>query len=472
MSSEPAIQVRQLGKSYQIYSRPGDRLKQFLWRGRRHFHRDFWALRDVSFDVAPGATVGIIGRNGSGKSTLLQLICGTLTPTTGSVRITGRVAALLELGAGFNPEFTGRENVFLYGAVLGLSEAELRDRFDRIIAFADIGAFIDMPVKTYSSGMFVRLAFSVAINVDPDVLIIDESLSVGDARFQQRCMAKLRQLQERGVSVLFVSHDAEALKRLCEHVIVLHDGEVVNAGDPLAMANWYLALSTFDFDLTRFREMQEAQTGGEAHDQSRPAQLAPASSAAAPLGVVPPSERPGAGGGEANLDIPEFKYFRHGDGNARIQDVFLADARGQRVEHVTLGDTIQVVIDVEFLSDQFRHIVGFYMRDRLGTDVVGINTWQERVDLPRVAKGDALRYTFAMPIDLRPGFYSLSPAVAYQQDVQQWMDWIENALIFRIVDDRQRTVFGIHLPHTREVAVTWLGGAGDSASRAAAAERA
>ena len=316
MSSEYAIRVRHLGKSYQMYQRPGDRLKQFAWRGRRRFYRDFWALRDVSFDVASGATVGIVGRNGSGKSTLLQLVCGTLTPTTGSVEMRGRVAALLELGAGFNPEFTGRENVFMYGAVLGLNEQEIRDRYDHILAFADIGAFIDMPVKTYSSGMFVRLAFSIAINVDPDVLIVDEALAVGDARFQQRCMAKLRQLQQRGVSVLFCSHDTEAVKRLCEHVIVLHDGEVANQGDPLSMANWYLALSTFDFDLERLRRMQES----EAQRADREASAAPA----VEPGTVAAGERTGAGGGEANLDIPEFKLFRHGDGNARIQDVFLA----------------------------------------------------------------------------------------------------------------------------------------------------
>ncbi len=270
MSSEYAIRARHLGKSYQVYQRPGDRLKQFAWRGRRRFYREFWALRDVSFDVAPGATVGIIGRNGSGKSTLLQLICGTLTPTTGSVELHGRVAALLELGAGFNPEFTGRENVFMYGAVLGLNEQEIKDRYDHILAFADIGTFIDMPVKTYSSGMFVRLAFSVAINVDPDVLIIDEALAVGDARFQQRCMAKLRQLQERGVSVLFVSHDTEAVKRLCKHVVILHDGEVVNQGDPLSMANWYLALSTLDFDLDRLRHMQESEAERAEREASAP----------------------------------------------------------------------------------------------------------------------------------------------------------------------------------------------------------
>ena len=291
MSFEYAIRARNLGKSYQMYQRPGDRLKQFAWRGRRRFYREFWALRDVSLDVASGATVGIVGRNGSGKSTLLQLVCGTLTPTTGSVELRGRVAALLELGAGFNPEFTGRENVFMYGAVLGLDEKEIRDRYDHILAFADIGAFIDMPVKTYSSGMFVRLAFSVAINVDPDVLIVDEALAVGDARFQQRCMAKLRQLQQRGVSVLFVSHDIEAVKRLCEHVLVLHDGEVVNQGDPLSMANWYLALSTYDFDLERLRRTQESEA-------QRAESEASAASAVEPEPVAV-AERLAAGGGRS-----------------------------------------------------------------------------------------------------------------------------------------------------------------------------
>ena len=451
MSFEYAIRARHLGKSYQVYQRPGDRLKQFAWRGRRRFYREFWALRDVSFDVAPGATVGIIGRNGSGKSTLLQLICGTLTPTTGSVELHGRVAALLELGAGFNPEFTGRENVFMYGAVLGLKEQEIRDRYDHILAFADIGTFIDMPVKTYSSGMFVRLAFSVAINVDPDVLIVDEALAVGDARFQQRCMAKLRQLQERGVSVLFVSHDTEAVKRLCKHVVILHDGEVVNQGDPLSMASWYLALSTLDFDLDRLRHMQESEDERAEREAS-----APPVPAIEP-GTVAAAERPGAGGGEANLDIPEFKLFRHGDGNARIQDVFLADERGGRVEVVTLGQPIRVVIDVEFHTDQFRHVVGFYMRDRLGTDVVGLNTWQEHVEPPEARRGDVFRYSFEFPIDLKPGYYSLSPAVAYQQDNQQWMDWIENAIIFRVADnDVRRTVFGIYLPPRRDVKVTAL----------------
>jgi lipopolysaccharide transport system ATP-binding protein len=444
MSSEYAIRARQLGKSYQVYQQPGDRLKQFVWRGRRRFFREFWALRDVSFDVMPGTTVGIIGRNGSGKSTLLQLICGTLTPTTGSVELHGRVAALLELGAGFNPEFTGRENVFLYGAVLGLSEAEIRERFDRIAGFADIGDFIEMPVKTYSSGMFVRLAFSIAINVDPDVLIVDEALAVGDARFQQRCMAKIRQLQQSGVSVLFGSHDSDAVKRLCNHVLILHDGHVVNQGDALTMSNWYLALSTMDYDMERFREMEAAAA-------TRDDEAVAAAAARARL------ERVDEAQAEARLTLPEFKYFRHGDGNARILDVYLATEDGERTEVITLGQTAQVVVDVEFTSDQFRHLIGFYVRDRLGTDVIGINTWQERFENPEVKCGDRLRYAFTMPIDLRPGYYSLSPSVAYHQDIAQWMDWIENALIFRVVDDdARRTVFGLYLPHRRDIRMTEL----------------
>jgi lipopolysaccharide transport system ATP-binding protein len=233
--------------------------------------------------------------------------------------------------------------------------------------------------------------------------------------------------------------------------VILHDGEVVNQGDPLGMANWYLALSTLDFDVDRLRHMQES----EAQRAEREA-AAPPMPAVEP-GIVAAGERPGAGGGEANLDIPEFKLFRHGDGSAKIQNVFLADVRDKPVEAVALGQLIRVVIDVEFHTRQIRHVVGFYIRDRLGTDVVGLNTWQERVELPEAQCGDLLRYTFELPLDLKPGYYSLSPAVGYHQDVQQWMDWIENAIIFRVVDDNvQRTVFGIYLPSRRAVTVRAL----------------
>jgi lipopolysaccharide transport system ATP-binding protein len=453
MSSEHAIRVRSASKVYQIYRKPSDRLKQFLWRGRRRFHDEFWALKDVSFDVARGATVGIIGRNGSGKSTLLQLICGTLTPTIGEVELNGRVGALLELGAGFNPEFTGRENVFLYCAVLGLTESETRARLDRIIEFAEIGRFIDLPVKTYSSGMYVRLAFAAAINTDPDVLVIDEALAVGDARFQQRCMTKLRQLQRSGVSVLFVSHDIEAVKRLCDHVLVLHDGGVVNRGDPLAMANWYLALMTMDFDVERLRQMEAVPPDSRHHRPPEPRDELADNQVTGDASATSP-------------ELPEFKYFRHGDGNAKVLDVFLTKPTGERTECVGLGEVVCVTIDIEFRTDQLEHVVGFYIRDRLGTDIIGLNTSQEGTQLPEVHTGDMYRYQFTVPIDLKPGYYSLSPSIGYHQDVQQWMDWIENALIFRVVDHaRGRTVFGVYLPRGRHVTIEEMKPRGTAATR-------
>jgi lipopolysaccharide transport system ATP-binding protein len=240
MAESIAIRVEGLGKCYHVYDRPQDRFWQFLWRGRRHFHREFWALREVSFEVGRGETVGIIGRNGSGKSTLLQLIAGTLEPTTGQTRLRGRVAALLELGSGFNPEFTGRENVFLNASILGLSQAEIEGKYDEIVAFADIGEFIDRPVKTYSSGMIVRLAFSVSVCVEPDILIVDEALSVGDMVFQFKCMERLDQLTRSGVTLLFVSHDIAAVKAFCRRAIYLVNGEVRGIGSASDMTELYL----------------------------------------------------------------------------------------------------------------------------------------------------------------------------------------------------------------------------------------
>ncbi|MED0671852.1 ABC transporter ATP-binding protein [Aneurinibacillus aneurinilyticus] len=239
MSSEALISVKDVSKMYQIYDRPQDRLKQSLWRKKR-FYREFWALQDVSFEIKKGETVGIIGRNGSGKSTLLQIIAGTLSSTTGEVSVNGRVAALLELGSGFNPEFTGRENIFLNGAILGINREEMNRRFQDIVEFADIGDFIDQPVKTYSSGMFVRLAFSVAVHSEPDILIVDEALSVGDALFQHKCMAKIKSMVKQGVTLLFVSHSPEAVRSLCEKGIWLQNGKVKMIDKAVNVSNSYL----------------------------------------------------------------------------------------------------------------------------------------------------------------------------------------------------------------------------------------
>jgi lipopolysaccharide transport system ATP-binding protein len=225
-----AIELSDLGKRYEIYSHPYQRLLQTILRGKRTFYREFWALRNVSLRLRAGETLGVIGRNGSGKSTLLQLVAGTLTPTTGSVRTSGRIAAMLELGSGFNPEFTGRENVFLNGAILGISRGEMRQNFDRIAKFADIGNFIDQPVKTYSSGMMMRLAFSVAVHTTPDILIIDEALAVGDTAFQSKCLYRIRELQKTGVAMLLVSHSPNVLIEFCERAAYLDNGQLVMVG--------------------------------------------------------------------------------------------------------------------------------------------------------------------------------------------------------------------------------------------------
>ena len=241
---EAVIQVVNLGKSYHIYHTPKDRLKQALWQGRRQYYREFWALRNTNFEVKRGETLGIIGRNGSGKSTLLKMICETLTPTEGSVQTRGRIAALLELGSGFNPEFTGGENIAINARLLGLSEKELEGKFDEIVDFSEISQFIDQPVKTYSSGMFVRLAFAIACHSDPNILIVDEALSVGDFAFQNKCITRIKKLQSEGLTLLFVSHDLNTLQLICNRAIWIHEGKVKQVGDPVQISQEYYALTT------------------------------------------------------------------------------------------------------------------------------------------------------------------------------------------------------------------------------------
>ncbi len=239
MSSDIAIDVNGLAKVYRIFRSPPDRLKQVLWRGRRKFYDEFWALHPISFQVKRGECVGFLGKNGSGKSTLLQMIAGTLDPSHGSFNVSGRLSALLELGAGFNPEFTGRENVILSGALLGISAAEMKERLPAILEFSELGDFIDKPVKTYSSGMYVRLAFSAAIHVEPEVLLVDEALSVGDAAFQYKCLKRIRELREQGMSILFVTHDTGAVRTLCDRVFWLDSGNLISQGPAVEVADQY-----------------------------------------------------------------------------------------------------------------------------------------------------------------------------------------------------------------------------------------
>ncbi len=239
MSCEIAIKVSNVDKCYQLYAEPKDRLKQFLWRGRKQFYKEFWALKNINFEIKKGEVIGIIGRNGAGKSTLLQLVCGTLTPSQGEVTVNGRIAALLELGAGFNPDFTGRENVFMNASIMGMTHAKIAERFDEIVDFSGIREFIDQPVKTYSSGMYVRLAFSVAINVEPDILIIDEALSVGDGAFAKKSFNSIMKLRDEGKTILFCSHSLYHIEAICNKAIWLNQGSIKQIGKPSSVISAY-----------------------------------------------------------------------------------------------------------------------------------------------------------------------------------------------------------------------------------------
>jgi lipopolysaccharide transport system ATP-binding protein len=459
MSSESLIEAGNLGKVFHIYDRPDLRLRQFFLGWRKRYYREFWALRGVDFEVGRGETVGFMGRNGAGKSTLLQLVCGTLAPSEGQVTVRGRISALLELGSGFNPEFSGHDNVYLNGSLLGLSREEIDARYDRILTFADIGQFINLPVKTYSSGMMVRLAFSVAINIDPEILVVDEALAVGDARFTARCMTQLRKLQDQGVAILFVGHDLEAFARLCNRAYVLHDGRMVRQGDPRETVSWYLAFASTDFDQSRMQAFESGRVDADADGSPPDESPGPGTGGVAPTGSPAPPDTIGPSEllpepAMRREELPEFKLFRHGDGTARIVSCVVRDETGRLTHSIEIGRRMLVEIVCEFYEDRMQHLVGFYIKDRLNLNVIGINTYQERVELPHVHRGDRYAYVFEFQADIRPGYYSVCPSIAYGQLEHKWMDYIENAELFRLVDPvRDRTVFGVCLPAHRTVRV-------------------
>lgn len=444
MSSDIVLRVNNVGKCYEMYDAPHHRLFQTLLRGRKQFYKEFWALRDISFEVKRGECVGIIGRNGSGKSTLLQVIAGTLAPTNGSVEVNGKVSALLELGSGFNPEFTGRENVYMNGAILGLLKAQIDEKFDEIAAFADIGEFIELPVKIYSSGMYMRLAFAIAIHVDPDILIVDEALAVGDARFASRCMNKIKQMQDSGVSILFVSHDSETVRRLCHHSLVLDCGQVVKRGLSAEIVNWYIAFLTNDFDLEKTMQMEQETV----HQEETPSAITIKNeSQKIQSQTLPPPSQVRVDCRIDRAKHPEFTYFRHGDGNARIVSAGLYDDKERGIEYAILGQQVHFRVEVEFYAELQCHLIGLHIRDSRGTDIIAVNTFQEQLEVPPVKSGDRLIYTFKMPIELRPGNYSVSSNVAYDQTKMEWMDWVDNILLFRVVDPHpSRVIFGICYP--------------------------
>jgi len=394
------LRVDGVAKQYRTYARPGDRLKESLTRGRVRRHKAFWALHNISFELDKGDIVGIIGPNGCGKSTLLQIIAGTLEPTQGEVWHEGRISALLELGAGFDPEFTGSENVFMNASLLGLSRRETDALFPQIERFAEIGDFLYQPVKTYSSGMYVRLAFAIAASVEPDILIIDEALAVGDAVFQHRCLRRIKELHERGTTVLFVSHDAAAVRALCSRAILLNHGQMIADGAPAEVLNRYQEI------------VMERERAYEAESES----LSESESAQA-----------------ESFEPLSFSY-RHGNRSAEIVVAELADANNRRAEIVDTGTPLTIKISARFNTDVDDPVIGFLIRNRHGISAFGTNTNEQQLEFGAVHRGEIMEVTFAFNCWLGIDQYSISCAV-HSRDGEAY-DWLDGVRFFRVTSLR------------------------------------
>ncbi len=425
MGEEIAISLKNVSKCYKRYTRPADRLKEILLP-ERTYAQEFWALQDVTFQVMKGETIGIIGRNGAGKSTLLQMICGTLTPSSGVVQVNGRVAALLELGAGFNPEFTGRENVYMNGAIMGLSRQEVDKRFYQIAAFADIGDFIDQAVKTYSSGMYVRLAFASAIHVDPDILIVDEALAVGDMFFQAKCMARMRQMMETGVTVLFVSHDTSSVKSLCQRCAFLEKGKLLKIGKASEVVDTYISIVNSEMN-------QELKQQVELITEN--------------ISTISQHQKPKQ---DNNLDgestvseifvstVKEAKFaegtHRYGDGTAKILDIKLLNNQHRPTEQLDFKEDFTIQVSILFKKDLPSFCVGYSLRDLKGQMLIAYVTTAKRIEMPSAKAGEVYVIEIKGTNILNSGVYTITigielPVFINQQHI--FIDILENAVVFQ-----------------------------------------
>ena len=376
MENKKVIQVKNLTKMYKLYDKPSDRLKEALGLTRKKLYKEHYALRDVNFGIQEGECVGIIGTNGSGKSTILKIITGVLTPTQGEVKVDGRISALLELGAGFNMEYSGLENVYLNGTMIGFSKEEIDARLDDILEFADIGDFIHQPVKTYSSGMFVRLAFAVAINIDPEILVVDEALSVGDVFFQAKCYHKFEEFKKQGKTILFVSHDLSSVSKYCDRVILLNKGVKLDEGSPKQMVDLYKQLLVGQDPV----KQQEADKEKKAAVQSE-----------------------GTGNFQANPNMLEY-----GNRMAEIIHFEVLDDRGMLSNTIEKGTEFKIRMKVHFNEDIQEPIMAYTFKNIKGTEITGTNTMFEKAQVARSGAGDECTVTFTQNMDLQGGEYLLS----------------------------------------------------------------
>jgi lipopolysaccharide transport system ATP-binding protein len=454
MSSDIAIKVESLSKCYQIYDTPRNRLKQFVFPRFQHmlgvqpkqYFNEFWALKDLSFEVKKGESVGIIGRNGSGKSTLLQIITGTLMPTSGTVVTNGRIAALLELGSGFNPDFTGRENVYLNGALLGFSTAQIDEKFDAIAAFADIGEHLNQPVKTYSSGMLVRLAFAVQVQVEPEILIVDEALAVGDAPFQKRCFQRIEKLVSDGTTLLFVSHDQESVRTLTNRALLLHKGRPIEWGLSSEVVLSYRKLlhdeeSAYFASLTKNLVERAAQTA-----------LAIEPPAAVPeaTDIVPTNAAPSM--------VTRSDRLSFGDGEAKIIKVEILDSDEQPCSLFYPGDRLRIRVTCESFANIDRLNVGIRLRNKEGVKIYSWGTLNQdmtnqarNLEAPlfwarRFQSGDRFQVLLDCDCPLGENLYEVQASVSFEETMnyqsQRMMHWVDEAAFFQVTVKRVEYFFG------------------------------
>ena len=397
MPGEYAIDVRDVTKIYKLYDKPIDRLKESLNPLHRNYHRDFYALNHISFQVKKGETVGIIGTNGSGKSTILKIITGVLTPTTGTVQVDGVISALLELGAGFNMDYTGIENIYMNGTMMGFSRKEMDEKLQDILDFADIGDFVYQPVKTYSSGMFVRLAFALAINVDPEILIVDEALSVGDVFFQAKCYRRMEEIRKSGTTILMVTHDMGSIIKYCDKVVLLNRGEFVAEGAPGRMVDLYKKILAGQMESLK-EELEEMNDfsgdsvsgGGALEDKEFK------------------KEETRGGGLMKDKIAVNANRTEYGDGRAEIFDFGLEDQRGNLSNLILKGEMFTIREKIRFFADIKAPIFTYTIKDKKGTSLTGTNTMYEGADIKPVKNGDVYEVSFTQKMTLQGGEYLLS----------------------------------------------------------------
>ena len=392
-NSEYAIQVQNVRKIYKLYDKPIDRLKESLSLTHKSYHRDFFALDDISFDVKKGETVGIIGTNGSGKSTILKIITGVLTPTSGEVRVSGVISALLELGAGFNMDYTGIENVYMNGTMMGFTKKQMEEKLPDILEFADIGDFVYQPVKTYSSGMFVRLAFALAINVEPEILIVDEALSVGDVFFQAKCYRRMEEIRKNGTTILMVTHDMGSVIKYCDRVVLLNKGHYVAEGAPGKMVDLYKKILANQMDSLEeeLTEMNDFSGGTQSEAVAEKAQA-----------------EPSHGGLMRDKLTVNPNRTEYGNGKAEIYDLGMFDERGNLTNLLLKGEYFTIRERIRFRDEIQAPIFTYTIKDKKGADLTGTNTMFEGADIKPVKRGDEYEVTFRQKMTLQGGEYLLS----------------------------------------------------------------